>query len=222
MKTINYQPLTINLQKGFTLIEIIVALGIFSVVAVVSLGALVKIIDANRKAQTLQAAMTNLNFALDAVSRELRVGSSYHCETTDQWTTGTNDSLASRSCAANQGQLIAFESSKVDNISVPHCRLIFVYRFENTGTNGSPRWQLEKAEKSLCGDIINPNNTGDVAYVSVISPNVTVADYRLGVSYDQNTQPFPRTFIRLVGYAGTREKERTYFDIQTTISARIP
>ncbi|MES2216744.1 MAG: type II secretion system protein, partial [Patescibacteria group bacterium] len=70
----------LHTQKAFTLVEMIVALGIFSIVAVVALGALVKILSVNQKAQTLHQAMTNLNFSLESISRELRTGASLHCE----------------------------------------------------------------------------------------------------------------------------------------------
>ena len=66
--------------RGFTLVEMIVSLGIFAVVAVVALGALVRIMTANQKAQTLQSAMTNISFALESMSRELRSGITYHCD----------------------------------------------------------------------------------------------------------------------------------------------
>ncbi len=66
-------------SRGFTLVEMIVSLMIFSIVAVVALAALVKIIDANNKAQTIQAAVTSLSFSLDSMSRELRTGSNIHC-----------------------------------------------------------------------------------------------------------------------------------------------
>lgn len=207
--------------KAFTLIEIIVALSIFSIVAVVALGALVKIISANKKAQTLQAAMTNVNFAFDAISRDLRVGSTYYCRNDIQWTSNANDTLSMQSCAPDQGKLLAFESSKID-ASNPSCRLIFVYRFVDISTVGVVRWQIEKAEKRFCTDVINQNNSGNALFVPVTSSNVVITDYRLGVSYDVNTQPYPRAFIRLVGFAGTSEKEKTYFDLQTVVSPRVP
>jgi prepilin-type N-terminal cleavage/methylation domain-containing protein len=43
-----------SLQKGFTLIEMIISLAIFTVVALVAVGALVKVMDANRKSINLK------------------------------------------------------------------------------------------------------------------------------------------------------------------------
>lgn len=48
-------------QKGFTLVEMIVAIFVFSVVMVISTGALVSIIGANRKAQSVKSVMNNVD-----------------------------------------------------------------------------------------------------------------------------------------------------------------
>lgn len=65
------------LKKGFTLIEIIVSMAIFSVVMVVALGAFLKIVDVNKRAQTVEAAVNNLTFVVESMSRELRTGQVY-------------------------------------------------------------------------------------------------------------------------------------------------
>ncbi|MDQ5927664.1 MAG: hypothetical protein QG633_102 [Patescibacteria group bacterium] len=66
-------------QKGFTLVEMIVAIFVFSVVMVISTGALVSIIGANRKAQSVKSVMNNVAFSLDSMTRALRVGNDYDC-----------------------------------------------------------------------------------------------------------------------------------------------
>jgi prepilin-type N-terminal cleavage/methylation domain-containing protein len=66
-------------EAGFTLVEMIVAVGLFSVVMVVSITTLLSLIDANRKAQALQSVMNNLNIALDGMVRSIREGSNYRC-----------------------------------------------------------------------------------------------------------------------------------------------
>jgi len=69
----------LKMIQGFTLIEMIVAVALFTVVVVVSTGALMTIIDANRKARSLQTVMDNLNFAMESMARNLRTGYSYEC-----------------------------------------------------------------------------------------------------------------------------------------------
>lgn len=66
-------------NAGFTLVEMIVAVFIFSVVMIVATTAVVTMLDANRKAQATKTVMNNLNFALDAMTRAIRVGTDYEC-----------------------------------------------------------------------------------------------------------------------------------------------
>lgn len=66
-------------KRGFTLVETIVAVGLFSVVMLVATAALLSLMSANRKAQSIQAVMTNLNIALDGMARSIRMGSHYRC-----------------------------------------------------------------------------------------------------------------------------------------------
>lgn len=64
-------------NKGFTLIEMIMSVAVFTVVALIAAGALLAIADANRKAQAFKSVVNNLNFVLESVARNLRTGSAY-------------------------------------------------------------------------------------------------------------------------------------------------
>jgi prepilin-type N-terminal cleavage/methylation domain-containing protein len=64
-------------QKGFTLIELIVAVAIFTIVMMVSMGAVFSIVNANRKSQSMNVVINNLNFAFESMIRDLRTGSDY-------------------------------------------------------------------------------------------------------------------------------------------------
>ena len=69
-----------NKQSGFTLIEMIVSLGVFSVVVTTAVGAMLILISTNQQLQSEQSVMTNLAFALDTMTREIRTGYNYYCE----------------------------------------------------------------------------------------------------------------------------------------------
>lgn len=66
-------------QSGFSLIELMVSLTLFSVVMTVSVGTLLVLVDANAKAQAITSAMTNLTFAIDSMTRNIRTGKNYYC-----------------------------------------------------------------------------------------------------------------------------------------------
>lgn len=65
--------------RGFTLIEMIVSVAIFATVVLIAVGALLSIIDVNRKANELRVVMENLNFAIESIARDVRTGTDYGC-----------------------------------------------------------------------------------------------------------------------------------------------
>ena len=76
-------------NKGFTLIELMVSVTIFIVVMTISLGALLSISAANRKAEALKTVMNNLSFSLESMSRAIRTGVDYGCNSSGDCTSGT-------------------------------------------------------------------------------------------------------------------------------------
>jgi len=67
-----------NIQ-GFTLIEMIVSLAVFSIVVTTAIGAMLVLISTNQQLQAEQNVITNLSFALDTMTREIRTGDKYYC-----------------------------------------------------------------------------------------------------------------------------------------------
>ncbi|MBY0309952.1 type II secretion system GspH family protein [Patescibacteria group bacterium] len=74
-------PTKLSQRRGFTLIEMIVSLGVFSVVVTITAGALITLIATNQRFQREQNTTTNLAFALDSMTREIRTGSNFYCAT---------------------------------------------------------------------------------------------------------------------------------------------
>lgn len=66
-------------MKGFTLVEIIVSVGLFSVVMLVATAAYLTIIMLDKEARATNELVVNLNFAVDSISRNIRTGSNYSC-----------------------------------------------------------------------------------------------------------------------------------------------
>ena len=70
-----------NHNRGFTLVELIVALGLFAVVSTISIGSLITLMDNNRQLRDDQAVITNVGFAFDMMTRDIRQGVDYYCGT---------------------------------------------------------------------------------------------------------------------------------------------
>ncbi len=67
-------------SKGFTLIEIMVAISVFSVIMLMVSSSIYTVFDSNRKSQSMRSVMDNLNLSLEAMTRTIRFGKDYHCD----------------------------------------------------------------------------------------------------------------------------------------------
>ena len=214
----------IQQKKGFTLVEIIVSLGLFAVVAVIAIGAYLRIIDANKQAQALKTAVNNANFALESISRELRVGSNYHCYNAASTLTFSGTlpaSTAGDACplgtytydvaaSPNSGPGIAFNSSIIDS-SGP-CNLVHAFQFNPTTK------VIEKAEQPGCGQALS-------AFVPVVSSDFNVDHFDMqvvtGPAISPAPQLQPKVFIYMLGYTGPSLKDQSSFSVQTTATERL-
>lgn len=68
-----------SITKGFTLVEILVALAIFGFVITIGTGALVTLSNTNHSAQLSRKTIDNVDYIMDDIVRELRLGKNYHC-----------------------------------------------------------------------------------------------------------------------------------------------
>lgn len=66
-------------QKGFTLVEIMVAVSLFIVVAFIATSSFTSFAEVNRRAQALRSSIDNLNFAMESMVLKLREGNDYTC-----------------------------------------------------------------------------------------------------------------------------------------------
>jgi prepilin-type N-terminal cleavage/methylation domain-containing protein len=76
----NLLPNQLTTSKGFTLIEIMVAVSIFTIVMVISIGAVLAMVSANKRSQAYSTVITNLNFTLEGMIRDIRTGYNYDCD----------------------------------------------------------------------------------------------------------------------------------------------
>ena len=65
--------------RGFTLIEMIVSVGLFSVVMLVVTAAYLAIITLDKESRSTNELVVNLSFALESIARNVRTGTNYSC-----------------------------------------------------------------------------------------------------------------------------------------------
>jgi prepilin-type N-terminal cleavage/methylation domain-containing protein len=66
-------------MAGFTLVELIVAVAIFTLVSTSILGSLLSVISASRQQQAKGEAVDSLNFVVDDMMRRIRTGYNFRC-----------------------------------------------------------------------------------------------------------------------------------------------
>lgn len=184
-------------ERGFTLVEMIVAVGLFAVVMTVSVGALLALVNANRKAQALQSVMNNLNVAVDGMVRSIRMGSTYHC--------GSGGSYeVSADCPAGD-TLFAFEPF-------------------HTGTTAIPPWLywFDHDENGV-GRLFKSENGTIAGGVEMTAPEVSIDSVKFYVvGSERGNGEQPKVLIIIKGSAGnTRITTQSTFHIQATAVQRI-
>lgn len=211
------------MNRGFTLIEIIVALMIFSVVSVVALAALIRIVDANKKAQTIQDAVVNMSFTIESMTRELRTGSAYYCVTLGPGTDLNVNSISGQnvgqcngvSGTSGNGVGFAFLTNRMGT-NAGGCRLMNAYEVVPDPSSAGT-FILKKAMQTACNQNLSFTPIIDTAAMSISNYYLKIND----PDPSSNNDP-TLFFLKLDGSAGNREAVKTYFTLQTAASPRIP
>jgi prepilin-type N-terminal cleavage/methylation domain-containing protein len=198
-------------KKGFTLVEMMVAIAVFSLVMVAAMSALLNVIDANAKARAIKSAINNISFALDGISKDMRMGTDYACGTLS-----VVSEPVSKDCSDGNTDIIKYRSHRAYYNSGTGEYGYAYYKFA-----ANQIWEcLEKSGVS-CASAASPT------YYPVTSLDVKlnkVTFYVLGVTdstrAEGNGKTQPRMIITVSGEAGIKEKVKTTFDLQTSISQR--
>lgn len=66
-------------KRGYTLVELIVAVGLFALIMMLASGAYLVMIGINRHVQGVATGIDNLSFALEEMTRTIRTGTNYSC-----------------------------------------------------------------------------------------------------------------------------------------------
>ncbi|KKW46894.1 MAG: hypothetical protein UY97_C0002G0005 [Parcubacteria group bacterium GW2011_GWB1_57_6] len=125
---------------GYTLIELVVAVGLFALIMTLASGAYLVMIGVNQQSQGIATGINNLSFALETMTRAIRTGTNYSCGGGD-CTGGTNFSVLNASGATMtyllSGGVITQNGVALTDSSVQISSL----KFYASGTAGSDSQQ---------------------------------------------------------------------------------
>lgn len=90
---------TYRTLQGFTLVEMLVVLGLFSFIMTLATSVLFSTQSINVKLQETQSVLDNVNVSLETMVRDIRYGSNFHCMDTLPDMTIDVDYLERRNCS---------------------------------------------------------------------------------------------------------------------------
>ncbi len=193
-------------NKGYTLVETMVAVALFLVVVMSGLGALLNVNLVHHKSKDMFSIMDNLSFILEDMSRNLRTGYNYRCyDSTQVFDISDNPNYSTpRSC--ENGGVLVFEATSggYDNPADQ-----WVYKV--TSSDGE-RFNISKSVDG--GATFVQLNIDEIKLKSGSGFSVLGAEPPPGDSQQ------PLVILRLIGEMQYRDII-TPFALQTSVSQRL-
>lgn len=184
-------------NKGFSLIELMVATSIFVVIMLSAMGALFILLDGSKNSRAMRISMDNVNFAMESMTRSLRMGKSYYCTEASNLGSVMYDlelSTEGKNCESGK-DAIAFIAEEDP--------IVFMgYKLEND--------KLFRCERKNSID----------SCASIVSPEVNISDLRFFTfGSDSGEGKQAGTYIIIRGEVKVKD-EIIPFSLQTMVSAR--
>jgi len=203
-------PVLTKKSRGFTLIEMMVAVALFSTVMMIAVGALMSVVGASRRSQAVQSVIDNLDFALDDMSRTIRTGTDYHCGTGTYSSSGLINPLDGSACS-----YVAVEGSHGD----PH----------NAGDQIVYRYQTPCSVSGYVSGCIMKSTDGGLNFLPITSPEINIDRMtfyvlgscpRAGGSCTGDTTQ-PRATLFLGGHINYQGKQIANLNLETNMTQRL-
>lgn len=189
----------IKKNRGFSLVELMVASSVFIVVMLITSGSVFTVFNSNQKSKNIRSALDNFNISMESMTRTIRFGKNYHC--------GTAIPLSDpRNCNGGDSPLTVLDAS---GDLVTYGRFVDangvgrVYRIRNS----EPRYYVTSSDVNIQSLYFVVNGT---------VPSIG----GLGTCPVDNDCFQPRVIILIKGYVGEKITTRSSFAFQTTVSQR--
>lgn len=197
-------------QQGFSLVELLVSLALFSVVITMSVGTMIVLLDANAKTQNMNVLMTNLSFSLSSLSREVRTGFSYYCDRSSV-SAPVPSALQVRDCSDGTRLSIVEADNSLTNVTrgnyTEDSRITYYFDPNYYGTDK--------------GAILRRLGEGAVLPLTSAEIDIDMLSFRVAGSAVAGDSQTPRARIIISGTAGNIEGLDTAFHIQTMVTQRL-
>jgi prepilin-type N-terminal cleavage/methylation domain-containing protein len=209
-------------QSGFTLVEMIVSLAVFSTVVTISVGALLVLISSNEQLQNEQSVMTNLSFALDSMTREMRTGTYYYCDSAVNYSAGGPSNIFNSS--NNQDSILGTSTQDCTGRPSNSTGNIHGVSFIEAGDSisGAADRILYFHERGT-GQIFRRVGTGPAQ--SIVSSGIFISDIEFYVTgsepLSENSSALDQPAVTIyIEARDVNEPDARQYRIQTTVSQR--
>ena len=194
-------------MKGFTLIEMLVSVALFSIAMVLALGSLLSLSSADRKAESLKAAINNVNFALDSMSRDIRTGWNWGCNTT-----AGESACNSPNKGANE---FSYTSASFGHV---------IYKYDTSAT--------DCGQSGTAGCVVRSVDNGST-WAPVTAPEIIITGfsacsgttpcmfYVKGADSGSADNIQPEVVITISGYVQVSATQQTPIHMQTAVTQRL-
>ena len=190
-------PMKNTMKNGMTILELVVAVGIFSFVVLAAFNLIIAISDAHVKAANLQTVQDNIRFSLELMTKELRTGYGYK--------------LTAFCTALGSGTEISLTA--VDSTGVPHSRIYFWKDLNGAGPDTIMR--------VTAADCSNASTVSPFTSDEIIVDRLNfIVHGNTGTPGFSDGQPMVTIVLR-VKSRDVKSQVKTNMDIQTTITQRV-
>lgn len=154
-------------SRGFTLVELLVASTIFSMVVVTATGALFQAQHLNTRVQQQQIILDGVNLSMESMIRDIRYGAYYHCEKVAFATTTANLDLRDNCPLALDGSLPYGQALIFHPVGMPNDGDRVAYYVKQTQFTSS-------VFKATCVVMVGPACTWNAAEEQVTGDDVYI------------------------------------------------
>lgn len=198
---------TIQHKEGFTLVEMIVSIGLFTIVLFIASSAFLAVLNADRKSRATRIAIDNLNLSLEDMSRRIKTGKTYNCGAVGA-PTDVND------CAYPGGTVLA--------ITDQNNQRVIYKRGVGTGaiTAGNAVSGCGGTFSSTTQGCLIRHITSEIPLL-VTGKDIHIANLRFVVNGTATTDSVQPYVVVLVDGITTAGKITSTFKLQTTITQRM-
>jgi len=202
--------------NGFTMLEMIVSVGVFATVAVLAVTSLLALTNAQKKALALQSVQDNLRFSIEAIARDLRQGDFLYCGDTLQDIPTDLDAIGlprAKDCTGKQAITFVDRDNNVTTYRIGDASQLPV------SSCGADHLCIEKSIRKGTDGTFASKYAEAPVFFPVTSLDIEINRFDLYVvGSDRQDQIEPRVTIVVEGIVGTGGST-SEFHLQTTISS---